>query len=148
MKIKAPKPSGAIPSPILNGPYSAPELHYATAEDGSLDYEKPLPGRRIFSPQTPQVPIGKKAQASLYDINDFATEYREKLVNLLREQVGLWRSQDYPGVTSRITRDLLSFWFQNPDRPDWKKLFFAQQEAVETAIWLNEVASRWWPLSN
>ena len=144
MKTKAPKPSGATPtpSPILNGPYTAPELHYATAEDGSLDYEKPMPGRRIFSPQTPQVPIGKKAQASLYDINDFATEYRTKLVNLLREQVGLWRAQDYPGVTSRITRDLLTFWFQNPDRPDWKKLFFAQQEAVETAIWLNEVASK------
>lgn len=142
MKIKTPIPSSPTPSPILNGPYTAPELHYATAEDGSLDYEKPLPGRRIFSPQTPQVPIGKKAQASLYDINDFATEYREKLVNLLREQVGLWRSDNYPHVTSRVTRDLLAFWFQNPDRPDWKKLFFAQQEAVETAIWLNEVASK------
>lgn len=129
-------------SPILNGPYSEPALHYATASDGSLDYEDPRPGRRIFSPQTPQVPIGRKPQASLYDINDFAVEFRDKLVNLLREQVGLWRKQGYPQVTSRVTRDLLQFWFLNPDRPDWKKLFFAQQEAVETAIWLNEVAHK------
>ncbi len=129
-------------SPILNGPYSEPTHHYATAQDGSLDYQSPQPGRRIFSPQTPQVPLGRTPQTSLYDINDFAAQYREKLVNLLREQVGHWRRDSYPNVTSRVTRSLLIFWFQNPDRPDWKKLFFAQQEAVETAIWLNEVAAK------
>jgi len=64
------------------------------------------------------------------------------LVNLLREQVAQWREAAYPDVTSRVTRDLLLFWFRNPDRPAWKKLFFAQQEAVETAIWLNEVAHK------
>ena len=142
MKKSTSRPVLDSHSPILNGPYSEPAFHYATVEDGSLDYEDARPGRRIFSPQTPQIPIGRKPQASLYDLNDFAAEYRDRLVNLLREQVGLWRSQAYPMVTSRVTRDLLNFWFQNPDRPDWKKLFFAQQEAVETAIWLNEVAHK------
>ncbi len=129
-------------SPILNGPYSEPALHYATAADGSLNYEDPREGRRIFAPQTPQVPLGRQPQGSLYDVNDFASQYREELVNLLREQVSGWRHAGYPDVTSRVTRDLLSDWFQNPDRPAWKKLFFAQQEAVETAIWLNEVAHK------
>ena len=142
MKKSTSRPVLDSHSPILNGPYSEPAFHYATVEDGSLDYEDARPGRRIFSPQTPQIPIGRKPQASLYDLNDFAAEYRDRLVNLLHEQVGLWRSQAYPMVTSRVTRDLLNFWFQNPDRPDWKKLFFAQQEAVETAIWLNEVAHK------
>jgi len=45
----------ADPSPILNGPYDPPAWHYATPENGSLDYELPLPGRRIFATQTPQV---------------------------------------------------------------------------------------------
>ena len=139
---KQPVANAAVASPILNGPYSEPEFHYATAADGSLNYEDPRKGRRIFAPQTPQVPIGKQPQGSIFDLNDFAAQYREKLVNLLRQQVGNWRRNAYPDVTSRVTRDLLAFWFQNPDRPAWKKLFFAQQEAVETAIWLNEVASK------
>lgn len=132
----------AAASPILNGPYSEPAFHYATALDGSLDYEAPRKGRRVFAPQTPQVPIGKQPQGSIFDVNDFASQFREELVNLLREQVAGWRNVGYPDVTSRVSRDLLDFWFRNPDRPAWKKLFFAQQEAVETAIWLNEVAHK------
>lgn len=134
--------SPAAASPILNGPYSEPELHYATAADGTLNYEDPRIGRRIFAPQTPQVPIGRQPQGSIFDVNDFAAQYREHLVNLLREQVAAWRRAGYPDVSSRVTRDLLAFWFQNSDRPTWKRLFFAQQEAVETAIWLNEVAHK------
>ncbi len=132
----------AAASPILNGPYSEPSFHYATALDGSLDYEAPRKGRRIFAPQTPQVPVGRQPQGSMFDLNDFATQFRDELVNLLREQVAQWREAAYPDVTSRVTRDLLEFWFRNPDRPSWKKLFFAQQEAVETAVWLNEVAHK------
>lgn len=142
MPTKVTKSQDATLSPILNGPYSEPVQHYATATDGSLDYQDPRAGRRIFVPQTPQVPIGKQPQGSLYDVNDFASEYRTHLVNLLREQVGIWRQAGYPDVGSRVTRDLLQYWFCNAERPDWKKLFFAQQEAVETAIWLNEVAHK------
>ena len=132
----------ALQSPVLNGPYAEPQHHYATALDGSLNYEEPLPGRRIFAPQTPQIPLGKQAQGSTFDVNDLSAEYRRHLVNLLREQVGQWRQHGYPGVGSRVTRDLLTYWIANPERADHKKLFFAQQEAVETAIWLNEVAHK------
>ena len=52
------------PSPILNGPYTEPQRHYATAPDGSLDYENPCLGRRVFAPTTPQVPLGKQRQGS------------------------------------------------------------------------------------
>ncbi|MDZ7743448.1 MAG: DEAD/DEAH box helicase family protein [Bacteroidota bacterium] len=43
---------------------------------------------------------------------------------------------------TRVTSDLLHCWFLNPDRHETKQLFFAQREAVETAIWLNEVADK------
>ena len=129
-------------TPILNGPYDEPAYHYATTPEGNLDYQDKRRGRRIFAPDTPQVPLGKQPQAGMFDINDFAAEYRNHLVNQLREQVGTWRREGYPGVTSRVTRDLLQFWFDNPDRPAWQRLFYAQREAVETAIWLNEVADK------
>jgi hypothetical protein len=37
-------------NPILNSPYEAPQLHYATSHDGSLDYGDIRHGRRIFTP--------------------------------------------------------------------------------------------------
>lgn len=129
-------------TPILNGPYDEPAFHYATAADGNLDYQDRRQGRRIFAPDTPQVPLGKQPQAALYDINDFAAQYRDSLVNQLREQVGAWRRDGYPGITSRVTRELLAFWFENIERPAYQRLFFAQREAIETAIWLNEVADK------
>ena len=52
MAAKKKPAQGGKPSPILNGPYEEPVWHYATAEDGSLDYERPLPGRRVFAPTT------------------------------------------------------------------------------------------------
>ena len=73
--------ASALASPILNGPYSEPALHYATAADGTLNYEDPRAGRRIFAPQTPQVPLGKQPQGSIFDVNDFAAQYREGLID-------------------------------------------------------------------
>lgn len=142
MSTKKPSSAGSPTSPILNGPYQEPELHYATTPDGNLDYQDRRRGRRIFAPETPQVPLGRQPQAGMFDINDFAAQYRDHLVNHLRELVGRWRRDGYPGVTSRVTRELLAFWFENPQRATWQQLFFAQREAVETAIWLNEVAEK------
>lgn len=142
MSTKKPGSAGSPTSPILNGPYQEPELHYATTPDGNLDYQDRRRGRRIFAPETPQVPLGRQPQAGMFDINDFAAQYRDHLVNHLRERVGRWRRDGYPGVTSRVTRELLAFWFENPQRATWQQLFFAQREAVETAIWLNEVAEK------
>ena len=45
-------------TPILNGPYEEPGFHYATTTDGNLDYQDKRSGRRIFAPETPQVPLG------------------------------------------------------------------------------------------
>lgn len=130
-----------LSNPILNSPYEAPGLHYATDGSGNLNYDDIRDGRRIFTPDTPTIPLAQ-TQPGMFDINDFATEYRDHLINLARSELLAWRAERYPGVTSRVTRDLLDYWFLDPAREDRDKLFFAQQEAIETAIWLNEVAER------
>jgi type III restriction enzyme len=132
----------AAENPILNSPYAEPRRHYATDTHGDLNYKDIRDGRRIFSPDVPQVPLGQQAQGSMFDVNDLRSDYGEHLVNQLREQMREWRESGYRGVTSRVTRDLLAYWFANPSREPHQKLFFAQQEAVETAIWLNEVAEK------
>jgi type III restriction enzyme len=129
-------------NPILNSPYEEPARHYATDAHGNLNYQDVRGGRRIFTPDVPQVPIGQQAQGSLYDLNDLAAKYGEHLVNQLRDELRRWREGGHGGVTSRVTRDLLAWWFANPERQAHQKLFYAQQEAVEAAIWLNEVAEK------
>jgi type III restriction enzyme len=135
-------------NPILNNPYRPPELHYATdPKDGSLNYTDKRKGRRIFTRQNQIIPL-KQIQASLLELNDAAAdEDVSHTVNVLRKQVGDWRSKGYQDVT-RVTQTLLNFWFRNPEREVTKQLFFAQQEAIETAIWLNEVAPRTNPGNN
>ncbi|MCW5590915.1 MAG: DEAD/DEAH box helicase family protein [Burkholderiales bacterium] len=128
-------------SPILNSPYEEPRKHYATDGEGNLNYSDIRDGRRIFTPDTPSIP-SSQAQPTMFDLNELATEFREHVINLLRAEVAAWRNSGYPGVSSRVTRELLDYWFRNDERPDRDKLFFAQQEAVESAIWLNEIAER------
>ncbi len=128
-------------NPILNSPYDEPVLHYATDADGSLNYNDIRKGRRIFVPDISAIPTRQGPQTSAFEINDFAEEYGTHLINLCRKEIGKWRLEKYPNTT-RVTKELLQFWFDNPERHSVKKLFFAQQEAIETAIWLNEVAEK------
>lgn len=134
-------------NPILNNPYLEPKYHYATLatgeEKGALDYNKVVEGRRIFNPESEgAIPTRQKnPQSSIFEVNDFSEQYGTHIINLCRKEVGNWRKTAYPNTT-RVTKELLTFWFNNPERLVTKRLFFAQQEAVETAIWLNEIAEK------
>lgn len=126
-------------SPILNNPYVEPLWHYDTDMDGNLDYEKILSGRRPFTTQIGIQPK-QKDQGELFHGSDLATDDpNADFINRLRQEVKQWRNNGY-SHTTRVTRELLNFWFNNPERQNFQKLFFCQQEAVETAIYLNEVA--------
>ncbi len=135
-------------NPILNNPYLPPKSHYATdPKDGSLNYTDIRKGRRVFSREKQVIPM-KQIQASLLDMNEASTtEDLNHIINLLRGEIEDWRNKGYPDVT-RVSQTLLNFWFNNPEREVTKKLFFAQQEAIETAIWLNEVAEKTNPGNN
>lgn len=103
-------------NPILNTPYAEPTRHYATDVQGNLNYKDVRQGRRVFAPDVPQVPVGQQAQGSMFDVNDLRAEYGEHLVNQARDAVREWRQSGYRGVTSRVTRDLLTYWFANAER--------------------------------
>ena len=137
-----------LENPILNNPYKPPEYHYATDPgDDSLNYNDKRKGRRIFRRERQAIPT-KQVQTSLLEVNEVATnEELNHIVNLLRKEVADWRNNGYKEVT-RVSQTLLNFWFNNPEREVTKKLFFAQQEAIETAIWLNEVAEKTNPGNN
>lgn len=126
-------------NPILNNPFKEPTRHYATLLDGSLDYENIMEGRRPFLPNIPAAPVKKGKQQEMFTVSEMPGTYENHVINLIRREVGEWRKEGYPHTTN-VSRELLRFWFANPDRT--KPLFFAQQEAVETAVWLNEAAGK------
>lgn len=128
-------------NPILNSPYIEPLLHYNTDSEGSLDYTDVREGRRIYKADSAVIPTRQTGQKEVFEWNEDTAEYISHIINLCRKEVGQWRLAKYPNTT-RVSKELLSFWFDNPERHAVKKLFFAQQEAVETAVWLNEVADK------
>ena len=74
------------------------------------------------------------------------------LVEKVRRGVTDWRASGYAGA-SETTRALLSYWFERDhfiygeDGPSLFRWYFAQREAVESAVWLYEVAGARDPLS-
>ena len=128
-------------NPVLNNPYEEPKYYYRTDPvNGYLDYTTVIEGRRPFGYTTNITPQPKNTQTTIgFDLEDNNPD--ALFINGIREQVKLWREAGYPKAT-RITKELLDYWFRNPDRPKNMQLFFCQREAVETAIWLNEIATK------
>lgn len=135
-------------NPILNNPYEEPKRHYATQSDGKLDYEDIRDGRRIFVPVNQSaIPSRAGKQKEVFDVNEEGVKYEAHLINRLRNLVRQWREDQYPHVT-KVSRDLFNHWFIRYEGEPRKNLFYAQREALETAIFLNEAAPKSNPGTN
>jgi type III restriction enzyme len=135
--------------PILNSPYDYPAQHWELDPDGQptnqiiaqrrrAEYITPIPKPKKRRSQ------GIQGELTLYSGDGLSTDAQQYdptgNINSIREQVEVWRQLPNPEdwrVTPETAR-LLQYWrhhqFQGI-RP-----FFCQVEAVETAIWLAEVA--------
>jgi len=124
-------------SPIINSPFDSPKWHFELDGEGQPTGKK-LPDRRKSVYLVP-IPAARRraAQGQLALEEEVTTNV---LVNKIRQEVDKWR--DLPpgkwGVTPETQR-LMLHW-QDSDRE--RKLFFCQREAVETLIWLTEVAPK------
>lgn len=128
-------------NPVLNNPYEEPKYYYDTDLSGNIDYNKVINGRRPFGYDVNIVP-NKRGGQTIFSQGDFtSSDPNAEFINTIREEVKKWRLEGYPRA-SRITKELLDYWFDNKERPSNLRLFFCQREAVETAVWLNEIAER------
>jgi type III restriction enzyme len=119
-----------VPEPILNSPYEKPALHWLIREGEAPVQEE---GRRhagyfYRDPKAPGTGVEHEARGRWVDLS---------LVNLVRERVDAWRPLALKGEggVTRTTMELLNYWRRDGRR---FRLFFAQMEAVETVIFLNE----------
>jgi type III restriction enzyme len=135
--------------PILNSPYAYPARHWELDETGQptqqikdsrrrAEFITPIPKPRKRRGSTEQANLvfdegkGLSSDAQAYD--------HTAIINSVRQEVDRWRQLPNPSQwnVSPETARLLQHWRHhkfNGIRP-----FFCQVEAVETAIWLTEVA--------
>ncbi len=134
--------------PILNSPYDYPARHWELDDTGQPT-KKVEESRRSVSFVTP-VPkpkrVKKTGQAALVldEGKGLSTKDQQYdptgIINELRRRVDQWRAIPNPAdwkVTPETQR-LLEHW-RHFDFPSMRP-FFCQVEAVETIIWLTEVA--------
>ena len=125
-----------IENPILNSPFREPTRHFRFSDDGITD--EVVEGRRVSSYFIP-IPRAKSKTRQQMAIDAEWTQERieeNRFINDIRRQVAIWRKGGYVGITS-VTRRLLEYW-KRDDRE--RRLFFCQIEALETAIYITEVA--------
>jgi type III restriction enzyme len=135
--------------PILNSPYGYPSRHWELDESGqptglivdrrrTAEFITPIPKPKK------QKPPAQQQRMIFDDGTGLSTQQQEydptPIINELRWRVDQWRAIPNPAswrVTPETAR-LLQHWREHPFsgvRP-----FFCQIEAIETAIWLTEVA--------
>ena len=134
--------------PILNSPYEYPRRHWELDELGQPT-QKIIEQRRSAKFVTP-IPKPKKHKASaqkeiVFDEGKGLSSEKQQYdttstINEVRSYVDTWRALPNPSqwqVTPETAR-LLQHWRNSEGRSI--RQFFCQVEAVETAIWLTEVA--------
>ncbi len=137
--------------PVLNSAYHVPTRHHALSSDGEPLDLPPIPERRRCGYVAP-VPKGQKQRRKAgagQTTLDLAADQQDaagqgygvaKIVDEIRQHLASWRALPNPsdwGVTPSTAR-LLQHWRDPPEEA--LRPFFCQVEAVETIIWLTEVA--------
>jgi type III restriction enzyme len=130
-----------IENPIINSPFDEPTRHFRFNDEGITNEE--VIGRRVSHYFVPIARSRKKNGAAEQGV--FDTEWTQdrieenKLVNDIRHRVVIWRKGGFVGVTPTTSR-LIAYW-TDPNRE--KKLFFCQNEALQTAIYITEVGKKY-----
>ena len=137
--------------PIINSPYEYPTRHWELDAEGQPTHQ--LIDRRRRAEFVTPIPKARKRKApgtqdalEFGDRTGVATKAQQydptPIINELRSHVDRWRALPSPGdwqVTPETAR-LLRHWRHH--RFGGVQPFFCQIEAVETLIWLTEVAPR------
>ncbi|MBM4458626.1 MAG: restriction endonuclease subunit R [Chloroflexi bacterium] len=127
-----------IENPVINSPFAEPTRHFRFGDEGITN--DIVDGRRSSSYFIPIARPKKKGGQQAFETEWIQERIQEnQLINQIRSRVAQWRRGGYLGVTPTTGR-LLAYW-TSPDRE--KKLFFCQIEALETVLYLTEVAPRY-----
>ena len=130
-----------IENPIINSPFEEPQRYFRFDDDGITN--DIIEQRRRSHYFIPIAKPKKKDKQLELDLGTWTQDRIEenKFINAIRERVLIWRQGSYRATVNvtPVTRRLLEHW-KNPERE--RRLFFCQIEALETVIYITEVADK------
>ena len=121
---------GKSQHPILNNPFVEPDRHWRL-DERFKQTDEVSPGRRPSGAYL-TVPATKKGDPPTSSCEE---QQPHPMINRIRTEVGRWRTAGWPGVAGPVRR-LLEHWAR--ENTSEIRPFFAQREAVETVIWLED----------
>lgn len=132
-------------TPILNSPYNPPSRHWEL--DGQGQPTNVVIQLRRTSSLVSPIPKSRRVRGNRVEQSDFlvdddSQEYNPtEVINGIRSAVESWRSlPESQWQVTPTTARLLRHWRDHPFQ--FQRPFFCQVEAVETVIWLTEVAPK------
>ena len=127
----------AAVNPIIDKPREAPTRHWTRSSSQNIvGADRPEPGRLPAHGRLPTVTGAKLRNNPAVLATRAGAANLLEMVNDIRAVVADWQAAGFPHTT-RVTRDLIIHWTEmHPHRG----LYFAQREAILTAIWLTEAA--------
>ena len=128
--------SVVIENPVINSPFEEPQRHFRFTEEGITN--EIVAGRRRSEYFVPIAQPKKKGKQIALDLWTEDRIQENEFINRVRARVTTWRRGGHIGITP-TTRRLLEYW-TDPARD--LRLFFCQIEALETAIYITEVAGK------
>ncbi|MCG8626508.1 MAG: DEAD/DEAH box helicase family protein [Proteobacteria bacterium] len=134
-------PSEFSKNPILNSPYEVPKLHWQLNEKHQpTGIQNPDRRGSVYFVPVPEARRRRQQEAPQPELGLEDTTKENPIVNHIRKQVKEWREKQADDWNvGYVTKKLLLHWRRNDITP---RPFFCQLEAVETLIWLNEIAPK------
>ncbi len=128
-----------IENPIINSAFAEPSQHFRFDESGITS--DIVQSRRSSHYFIPIAQAKKKSQQLEIPLWTQDRIEENKFINDIRQRVSIWRLGGYRGAVNitATSRRLLEYW-TNPERE--RRLFFCQIEALETVVYLTEVADK------
>ena len=126
--------------PTLHSPYEEPDRHWRRTADEKDTVNEILSGRLSVRRVQPSSPVLQAPMQALLTEDSDGQVDNALLVERLRRLVRDWSHAGWRGTTS-ATRSLLEYWSRPPGEGPRYSPFWAQREAVETIVYLTEVAA-------
>lgn len=126
-----------IDNPVINSPFEEPARYFKFDDEGITN--EIVDGRRPSAYFVPIPASRKRGKQHVIDTEWTQERLKESdWINKVRDRVSSWRAGGHRGVTNTTAR-LLAYWTRTGRD---KRLFFAQIEALETSIYVTEIAAK------
>ncbi len=123
-----------VETPIINSAYAEPTRYWFIRSGHPPELRDGRRPAMVFQPRDQREDWQVEGDPTLAKLKEYDRGYGLTLANTIRQRLAQWQREGRPGA-SGISQELIAYWRRDGRQ---QRLFFAQIEAAETAIFLRE----------